>query len=110
MPELALEASASASNCRRGARSSERRGARGAGSRLRAQSTRRGKKFYASRTWQVFERRGIIEAVERVVKRDAESMQALTMTQRARLHDLSLSAAATSVNGQHMTIVEVLHK
>src|SRR3954465_3765017 len=40
----------------------------------RAQSMLRGKKFHASRTWQMIERRGIIEAVEHVVTREAESM------------------------------------
>ncbi len=39
-----------------------------------AQSMLRGKRFHASRTWQMIARRGIIEAVEQVVKGDAESM------------------------------------
>ncbi len=40
----------------------------------RAQTMVRGKTFHASRTWQMIERLGIIDAVERAVKRDADSM------------------------------------
>lgn len=39
----------------------------------RVLSTKRGRKTRASRTWQMIDRRGIIPAVEHVVKRSAES-------------------------------------
>jgi hypothetical protein len=39
----------------------------------RVQSTKRGKKVYASRTWQMIKRHGIIAAVERAVNRDADT-------------------------------------
>src|SRR5688500_10743167 len=38
----------------------------------RVLSERRGKKVRASRTWQMIERHGIIEAVERAVNRDSD--------------------------------------
>ena len=39
----------------------------------RVLSEKRGKKVRASRTWQMIERRGIIEAVERAVNRNADT-------------------------------------
>jgi hypothetical protein len=39
----------------------------------RVLSTKRGKKVYAARTWQMIKRHGIIEAVERAVNRDADT-------------------------------------
>jgi len=77
-PELALAARRRAVELRAAAHGAETDAEREALEAVyayeRAQSMLRGKKFHASRTWQMIERRGIIEAVEHVVKRDAESM------------------------------------
>src|SRR5260370_13905659 len=77
-PELALAARRRAVELRGAAHGAETDAEREALEAVyayeRAQTMLRGRKFHASRTWQMIERRGIIEAVEQVVKRDAESM------------------------------------
>ncbi len=77
-PELAMAARRRAVELRAAAHDAETEAEREALEAVyayeRAQTVLRGKKFRASRTWQMIERRGIIDAVEQVVKRSADSM------------------------------------
>ena len=76
-PELALEARRLAIELRAAAHgaktAAEREALEAVYAYERAMSVLKGKKTRASRTWQMIERRGIIQAVEVVVSRSAES-------------------------------------
>ena len=47
-----------------------------------AMSSRKGRRFHASRTWQMIERHGIIPAVERIVARSTASSGYSTLVER----------------------------
>jgi hypothetical protein len=53
--------------------------------------SKRGRKFHASRTWQMIKRHGIIKAVERVVSRKAESV-GYTVLVEIGLQDMAFEA------------------
>jgi len=78
LPELALAARRRAVELRAAAHNAntaaEREALEAVYAYERVLSMTRGKKVYAARTWQMIKRHGIIEAVERIVKRDADAI------------------------------------
>ena len=57
----------------------------------RVLSERKGKKVRASRTWQMIERRGIIDAVESLVKRPADPIGYTALAEMG-MHDLAFES------------------